>query len=43
MCMSAMGMGELLSTLKDHYEEERKPFWSAFVGNLLGVIDIGGG
>lgn len=28
--------------LKEIYEEERKPFWSAFVGNVLGVIDIGG-
>ncbi|PUU77996.1 hypothetical protein B9Z19DRAFT_1127488 [Tuber borchii] len=29
------------AALNEHDEEERKPFWSAFVGNVLGVIDIG--
>ncbi|KAG0124854.1 ankyrin repeat-containing domain protein [Tuber indicum] len=36
-----IGHTRVAGILRDHYEKEREPLWSVFVGNVLGVIGIG--
>jgi len=37
-----IGNVKVAGVLREHYEKEREPLWSVFVGNVLGVIGIGG-
>ena len=37
-----VGHVKVAEVLREHYEKEREPLWSVFVGNVLEVIGIGG-